>query len=156
MSDKCAALRRAAERVLLSRMVRLSIRRAFLLIRSSRHLVHVFPTFAIGGSQMRFAQLAAAHGDRYHHTVLALDGKLDIKPRLLRTINIQTIVPQTGKSSGIQTLRKRRRILRDLKPDTLVTYNWGAIDWCLANRFAPISPHIHIEDGFGPEEKQRQ
>src|SRR6202035_1640985 len=39
-----------------------------------RHLLHVFPSFAVGGSQMRFGQLVAAHGSRYRHTVLALDG----------------------------------------------------------------------------------
>ena len=39
--------------------------------------------------------------------------------------------------------------------DLLVTYNWGSIEWALANGAAEI-PHIHIEDGFGPEESKRQ
>jgi glycosyltransferase involved in cell wall biosynthesis len=37
----------------------------------------------------------------------------------------------------------------------LVTYNWGAIEWALADRL-PICPHIHIADGFGPEEANGQ
>jgi glycosyltransferase involved in cell wall biosynthesis len=36
-----------------------------------------------------------------------------------------------------------------------VTYNWGAIEWAIANR-PRIAPHLHVEDGFGPEEADRQ
>jgi glycosyltransferase involved in cell wall biosynthesis len=36
-----------------------------------------------------------------------------------------------------------------------VTYNWGAIEWALADRL-PICPHIHMADGFGPEEANSQ
>jgi len=42
--------------------------------------------------------------------------------------------------------------LCQLKPDQLVTYNWGALEWAVGNRFGPNIPHIHIEDGFGPDE----
>jgi glycosyltransferase involved in cell wall biosynthesis len=120
------------------------------------HLVHVFPTFAVGGSQIRFGQLAAAHGARYRHTVLALDGVIDMKPRLAEGVSVETLVPDLGKASGLGSLLQRRRYLALLKPDRLVTYNWGAMDWCLANRLRPLAPHIHLEDGFGPEEKSRQ
>jgi glycosyltransferase involved in cell wall biosynthesis len=48
-----------------------------------------------------------------------------------------------------------RRYLRTLAPDILVTYNWGAIEWAMVNFFVRV-PHIHIEDGFGPEEAARQ
>jgi glycosyltransferase involved in cell wall biosynthesis len=47
-----------------------------------------------------------------------------------------------------------RRMLRDLRPDLLLTYNWGSIEVALAN-FGRI-PHLHVEDGFGPEEARRQ
>jgi glycosyltransferase involved in cell wall biosynthesis len=118
--------------------------------------VHVFPTFAVGGSQIRFGQLVAAHGARYRHTILALDGIVDMKARLPSDVSVEILVPAFGKASGPASLLRRRRFLAALKPDRLVTYNWGAVDWCLANRFLPLAPHIHIEDGFGPEEKSRQ
>ena len=38
----------------------------------------------------------------------------------------------------------------------LVTYNWGSVEWAMANRLFPLARHIHIEDGFGPEERDRQ
>jgi glycosyltransferase involved in cell wall biosynthesis len=36
-----------------------------------------------------------------------------------------------------------------------VTYNWGAIEWAMAN-IPRLARHIHIEDGFGPEERAGQ
>ncbi|HWW25809.1 MAG TPA: glycosyltransferase, partial [Caulobacter sp.] len=38
------------------------------------HLVHVFPSFNIGGTQVRFAALAAALHARFRHTVVSLNG----------------------------------------------------------------------------------
>ena len=45
--------------------------------------------------------------------------------------------------------------LRHLNPALLVTYNWGAIEWALAAAFTNIA-YVHIVDGFGPEEAERQ
>src|SRR5438309_11790976 len=53
-----------------------------------------------------------------------------------------------------QILTGARTLLRR-KPDLLVTYNWGAMEWAAADLFARI-PHLHIEDGFGPEEIAEQ
>jgi glycosyltransferase involved in cell wall biosynthesis len=36
-----------------------------------------------------------------------------------------------------------------LRPDLLLTHNWGAIEWALANRFLPLCRHVHFESGFG-------
>src|ERR1700759_5722448 len=94
---------------------------------TQKHLLHVFPTFAVGGSQMRFAQLARLHGDRYRHTVISLDSFL-----------------------------RFRAALRALHPDVLFTYNWGAIEWALINRLDGVARDIHVEDGFGPEETKTQ
>jgi glycosyltransferase involved in cell wall biosynthesis len=47
-------------------------------------------------------------------------------------------------------------VLRAIRPDVLFTYNWGAIDWALVNRTGIVARHIHVEDGFGPEEAERQ
>ena len=123
---------------------------------TTRHLVHVFPTFAIGGSQSRFRQLAIAHGDRYRHTVLALDGVLDMAKSIPSGPTVTCAQPQLDKSAGLLNLPLIRKCLKQQKPDVLVTYNWGAIEWALANRLFPLAPHIHIEDGFGPEEVSRQ
>ena len=38
------------------------------------HILHVFSTFKIGGAQVRFAELAKGFGNRFSHTVIAMDG----------------------------------------------------------------------------------
>src|SRR5579885_3283059 len=37
-------------------------------------LLHVLPSFAVGGVQVRLARVINALGDRYRHRILALDG----------------------------------------------------------------------------------
>jgi glycosyltransferase involved in cell wall biosynthesis len=46
--------------------------------------------------------------------------------------------------------------LRRLRPDLLMTYNWGAIEWAIANRLLPVARHVHLEAGFGKEEADHQ
>ena len=122
---------------------------------AQKHLLHVFPNFAVGGSQMRFAQLARLHGERYRHTVIALDGNTDMAARL-------TGLPVTchalafDKRKSVETWRRFGAALRAIRPDILLTYNWGAIEWALINRLERLARHIHIEDGFGPEEAKTQ
>lgn len=121
-----------------------------------KHLVHVFPGFGMGGSQSRFLQLLRAIPHRYRHTVLSLDGKIDAARHIPADSAVEVTVPKIEKRSGPKSWLRCRSALKELRPDLLVTYNWGAMDWCISNRWAPLSPHVHIEDGFGPEEKDRQ
>jgi len=120
-----------------------------------KHLRHDFPTFAVGGSQMRFAQLVRLHGTRYRHTVIALDGKTDMAARL-QGHSVMCHELSFDKRNTLQSWWQFAAILRTLRPDVLFTYNWGAIEWALINRLEGIARHIHIEDGFGPEEAQKQ
>ena len=120
-----------------------------------KHLLHIFPTFAVGGSQMRFAQLARLHGERYRHTVISLDGKTDMAQRLAG-LPVTCRSLQFDKRKPLQTWQQFRATLSAIRPDVVLTYNWGAIEWALINRVNKIARHIHIEDGFGPEEANTQ
>jgi glycosyltransferase involved in cell wall biosynthesis len=122
---------------------------------SAQLLLHVFPTFAVGGAQMRFAALADAFGDRYRHIVLALDGNHDCAQRVAPNLPVRYETIDAPKQATLGNVRRFRRRLRELKPDVLVTYNWGAIEWTMAN-IPRLARHIHIEDGFGPEERAGQ
>jgi glycosyltransferase involved in cell wall biosynthesis len=48
-----------------------------------------------------------------------------------------------------------RAALRSIAPDVLMTSNWGSIEWALAAQGLGLR-HVHTEDGFGPEERDRQ
>jgi glycosyltransferase involved in cell wall biosynthesis len=59
------------------------------------------------------------------------------------------------KGDTLGNVRRFRGMLRELRPHALVTGNWGAIEWAIANAW-PLARHIHTEDGFGPDEHDRQ
>lgn len=115
-------------------------------------LLHVFPTFAVGGSQRRFSQLVAAFGKRYRHSVLALDGNYSMGQLLPSTAPVSLLDPPWHKRSSIAMAVSA---LRRWAPDILLTYNWGSFDWWAAQRLLGIR-HVHIEDGFGPEEQTKR
>jgi glycosyltransferase involved in cell wall biosynthesis len=116
--------------------------------------LHIFPTFAAGGAQARFVTLANAFGRDFSHQIIALDGDTSYADRFESDVDVQflkVVLPKRtswGKICGI------REVLKQQNPDLLITSNWGTIDWALGNWSR--SKHIHMEDGFGSAEQDRQ
>jgi len=133
-----------------------SVARSVMSETRTPHLFHVFPSFCIGGVPIRIANVINHWAGHYRHTILATDGRYDAADRVNGNLDVTFYdgAPSTG--GPIAGLRHIRRILKDAAPDLLLTYNWGSIDWALANRLSPICPQIHFESGFGPEEADRQ
>lgn len=119
-------------------------------------ILHVFPTFALGGSQRRFIALVRHFGKRYRHVVKPLQGPTDAAALLdPRETDCEVRQPAAKPGGAGAAIAAARRDLAALRPDLLVTYNWGAMEWGAANLLVGLR-HIHIEDGFGPEEAARQ
>ncbi|MCO6414975.1 glycosyltransferase [Siccirubricoccus sp. KC 17139] len=119
-------------------------------------LLHVFPGFGVGGAQVRFAALANRFGPRWRHAILALDGNTACTERLAPEVPY-TLVPAPPRgASPLARLAAIRRLFRELRPALLVTSNWGAIEYAIANLLPPRLPHLHTEDGFGPDEAAGQ
>ena len=117
--------------------------------------LHVFPTFAVGGAQTRFAAIANHLGQEARHIVVAMDGRTDAREKLAPTLDVRFLPPPAG--AGVrQSIAHARAILRQTRPDMLITSNWGSIDWAIARLTMPSLPHLHTEDGFGPEEQDSQ
>ncbi len=117
-----------------------------------RHLLHIFPSFDLGGQQVRLLDIARGFRTRARHTVVALDGRTGCADRL-RAVAQATVIPlPMDKGRTLSNLRRWSRLLGVVGADTLCTYNWGSIEWALANRLGPRLPHLHFEDGFGPDE----
>lgn len=120
-----------------------------------RTLLHVFPSFAIGGAQMRFVQLANHFGRRYRHLIVSMNGECEAQARLSSGVDAHMLAVPVKKSGPWSNLGCFHRVLRQQRPDLLVTSNWGSIEWALAN-LPGLCPHVHMEDGFGPDEVGRQ
>lgn len=120
-----------------------------------RRLLHVFSTFKVGGPQRRFAQVCENLGPDYRHIIASMDGRWDALELLSDGVTYEKLEVGLHLTSGLDTLRTARQALSQQKPDLLVTYNWGAIEWAAANLVA-ICPHVHIEDGFRPDEVEKR
>lgn len=123
---------------------------------TERHFVHVFPTFDAGGVQIRMASVLSSFRNTCRHTIIALDGKFRAKSHLHADLAVEYLAPGMHRLSLPGRLRAIRALLRERRPDLLLTYNWGAIEWALANRARPLCRHFHLESGFGPEEAAGQ
>ena len=120
-----------------------------------RIAVHVFPTFAVGGAQVRFAALANHFGRAFRHIVVALDGNTDCRERLDPDLDVSFPSVEAPKNQMLANAWRFRGLLRAWRPDVLSTYNWGAIEFAIGNLPSMVR-HLHIVDGFGPEERDTQ
>ncbi len=119
-------------------------------------MVHVFASFCAGGVPIRIANVLNGLADPYRHTIVTLDGADEARDRLDPGLDVTLVDPAIDKRRPLAALARIDRRLRDLAPDLLLTYNWGAIEWALVNRFRGRVRHIHFESGFGVEEAERQ
>jgi glycosyltransferase involved in cell wall biosynthesis len=118
------------------------------------HIVHITPSFGLGGAQIRTVQLMNHLGGRFRHTVVALDDDIRAAEGIANDIAVnfakcpRTRNPLDG-TARLYTLLNRE------KPDLVLTYNWGSMDGVQA-AIACNRPIIHTEDGFGDDEALRQ
>ncbi|MGE0258278.1 MAG: glycosyltransferase [Alphaproteobacteria bacterium] len=119
-------------------------------------LLHVFPSFGIGGVPLRMGRVINHLGDRFRHTIIALDGNFDAAAQLLSGAGITLVAPAQQKGGIIHGIVAAALMLRRVRPDLLITYNWGSIEWAIAGRILPSISHIHFEAGFGKEEADIQ
>jgi len=117
-----------------------------------KKIVHVFSSLEIGGTQRRFVEYMAKTQAGHNHSVYAMDGNyaaLQLMEEMNPIGNGKILVE---KGNTVKAIFACRRLLKKEQPDLLITYNWGAIEWALANRFFSFCPTIHIQDGFTSDE----
>ncbi len=87
--------------------------------------------------------------------IVAMDGVTAARERLDSNITATFPIIENRKGDLTGNLRRFRGLIRALMPTTLLTHNFGSIEWALASRFSSVR-HVHVEDGFGPEERNKQ
>ncbi len=95
-------------------------------------------------------------GSRLRHTVVALDGDFAAARSLADNLDVAFLPIARSRRGLVGTLFHARSRLSRLRPDLLITYNWGAIEWAMANRLLPVARQLHFEAGFGAEEADAQ
>lgn len=119
---------------------------------SAVKILHVFPTFAVGGQQLRLAALIEGLGAAFRHVILALNGDLSAADRVAGEAEFVPLVTKKSPLVSPSAVAVLKDAIVRHDPDLLCTYNWGAMEAVVANAVGPRKPHIHFEDGFGPDE----
>lgn len=120
------------------------------------HLLHVFPSFGIGGVPLRMVRIINHFGTRFRHSVIALDNNFEAAATIAGDLEVRLLPMRHPKRGMLHTFAACARALRHLQPDLLLTYNWGAIEWAMASRLLPVPRHVHLEAGFGQGEADSQ
>ena len=116
------------------------------------HILHVFPSFGIGGVELRMASVLNGLPGQLRHSIIALGSNYDAASRIKPDVDVSYSPPPADRGYLMRRLAGCARFIQAVSPDLLLTYNWGAIEWALANRWRPKVRHIHLESGFGKEE----
>ena len=119
---------------------------------AQKRILHVFSTLSLGGPQRRFLDYLDRTSENHHHTVYAMDGDYAALELTDKAVEFPQDMQLVKKGNTFKASLQCRKLLKRFSPDLLVTYNWGATEWALANRFLPICPMIHIQDGFTEDE----
>jgi glycosyltransferase involved in cell wall biosynthesis len=115
------------------------------------HLLHVFSTFVPAGPEMRTVRLIEACGREYRHSIVAIDGRTDARSELPRGVQVD-VLESPPRAGSLATVRALRALIRRLRPDLVLSYNWGAFDAVFASASLLRRAHVHHEDGFTSEE----
>jgi glycosyltransferase involved in cell wall biosynthesis len=95
-------------------------------------------------------------GKRFRHTVIALDNNFEAAGGFAGDLDLVLAPVRVLKRGTLHTVLDSTLVLRRMRPDLLITYNWGAIEWAMANRLWSCSRHIHVEAGFSRREADSQ
>ncbi len=124
--------------------------------RRCRYVCTCFLALELAAFRCAWRRIITDLGSEFRHHVIALDGVADAQTAIGPGIccSVEAFPPQN--SNLLSRLLIIRSTLGRLRANLLVTYNWGAIEWALANRLFVGLPHIHHEAGFGKEEAKQQ
>lgn len=119
----------------------------------SRCFLHVFSTFEPGGMETRATRIMDLLPLPHRHVIVAMSGRTTAITRIGRAaVELQ---PAPAVRGFVATARAMARRVRELRPDLVLTYNWGAIETVLGCRLAGHRALVHHEEGFGAQEIDR-
>lgn len=122
-----------------------------------KKILHVFPSFSIGGTEMKTSIIINGTSSEFKHSVFVIDGsnraeKLLDKSANIDYRNLNNEIPH----KLLPKIKALKTIMKEYSPDLIVTYGWGASDALIANTIYSIAPLIHIEEGFLDEAPDKQ
>jgi glycosyltransferase involved in cell wall biosynthesis len=113
-------------------------------------VLHVVPSFGFGGMERIICAIINGTSKCYTHEVLVIYNECEAKKWIKQECTrIHCLNRSKGQFDFIKSLYKR---IKEIRPDVLMTYNWGATDAIWIGRLLKIKKIIHSEHGFNIDE----
>ncbi len=116
----------------------------------SRRFLHVFATFEPGGMETRASRIIDLLPPPHEHVIVAMSGRTSAASRITRAAF--ELQPPPAARGFVGTARAMAQRVGELRPDLVLTYNWGAIETVLGCRLAGQRALVHHEEGFSAQE----
>ena len=114
------------------------------------------PLTGRGGIPIQISHAINYFGDKARHTIISTNDDYGAKEVLNSNVNVNfPDLDHLSEGSLYNRLKNYQNYLKNVKPDALLSYNWGSIEWVLANSFSPKIYNVHSEHGFGPDEAEK-
>jgi glycosyltransferase involved in cell wall biosynthesis len=113
-------------------------------------ILHVVPSFGFGGMEKIICSVINSDVDGHDHVILTLDGTSTAREWISNSRT--TIVPYRKEKLRRRFFLSLFNLLRGLRPELLMSYNWGATDAIWLGRLAGISNIVQHEHGFNADE----
>ncbi|MBV1842063.1 glycosyltransferase [Photobacterium ganghwense] len=110
-----------------------------------RKVVHIVYGFHIGGLEKLIVNCINQMGEAYQHTIISLTTVGDIVEQLEQ--NVTTMALNKSPGNSLKLYGEMYRLLTDLKPDVVHTYNLATIEFQLVAALARVPMRIHAEHG---------
>ena len=115
-------------------------------------ILHVFDGFRVGGTELRTCNIINFLGKGFGHVIISNSGNLDAASLINTDTDVDYIYPDTSRVPFPLSIARICRMLRSINADLMIAYEWGAIDWVLANCMVRSRPMIMTVEGFEDSE----
>ncbi|MBD3317830.1 MAG: glycosyltransferase, partial [Chitinivibrionales bacterium] len=119
-------------------------------------VLHVFPSFSVGGVETLTCRIINHFGDRYSHAILSANGDYSVGSRIRPGKHVMFLRQELPPRRFIHAVNFYLSLLRRHNPDLLITNNWGSFECVTANALYKKCSHIHAQHGWTIEEAEKE
>lgn len=108
-------------------------------------IVHLIYRLDVGGLERFMVDMVNRFPSNYKHAVISLTDATEFQKQLDPAVKVYCLGKKMGQDLGIHI--KLAKLLRQINPDILHTYNLSTIEYHPIARLAGIKGHLHAEHG---------
>jgi len=119
----------------------------------TQKVVHLVYSFGCGGLEKVIVNVIdqSANYD-VEHIVVSLTDEISMAEQIKSPVTVHSLGKQEG--NDLSSHRKLYRLLKEIKPNAVQTYNFGTIEYHLTAKIAGVPIRVHSDHGRGGDHPQ--